>query len=175
MNNTGHKYALTFSAQALNIFNDIDYGTPTGTLTPTLNTATRSLRTRPPIRSVKQPGGRNLFRFRRRGREAHLLPGGIFVLIQRDQANRTDRAGSPINYRGYNEARGCRVPHPLSPPSAGQKTLDCVVVASTSSYFVQLSPVSLKVRVPGAPSIAYFAMGGIAHTRRAIFVVRATI
>ena len=40
MNNTGRKYSLTFSAQALNIFNDIDYGTPTGTLTPTLNSAT---------------------------------------------------------------------------------------------------------------------------------------
>jgi hypothetical protein len=27
---TGRKYSLTFSAQALNIFNDIDYGTPAG-------------------------------------------------------------------------------------------------------------------------------------------------
>ncbi|MGA3068762.1 MAG: TonB-dependent receptor [Terracidiphilus sp.] len=40
INNTGHKYSLTFSAQASNVFNDIDYGTPTGTLIPTLNTAT---------------------------------------------------------------------------------------------------------------------------------------
>jgi hypothetical protein len=40
MNNTGHKYSLTFSAQASNVFNDIDYGSPTGTLTPTLNTST---------------------------------------------------------------------------------------------------------------------------------------
>ena len=32
-NNTGRKYSLTFSAQALNLFNDIDYGTPTGLLT----------------------------------------------------------------------------------------------------------------------------------------------
>jgi hypothetical protein len=32
MNGTGHKYALTFSAQAMNIFNDVDYGTPNGTL-----------------------------------------------------------------------------------------------------------------------------------------------
>jgi hypothetical protein len=31
-NNTGHKYSLTFSAQALNLFNDIDYGTPGGTV-----------------------------------------------------------------------------------------------------------------------------------------------
>ena len=30
---TGRKYSLNFSAQALNLFNDIDYGTPTGTLT----------------------------------------------------------------------------------------------------------------------------------------------
>jgi hypothetical protein len=30
---TGRKYSLTFSAQALNVFNDIDYGTPNGTVT----------------------------------------------------------------------------------------------------------------------------------------------
>ena len=29
---TGHKYALTFSAQALNLFNNIDYGQPVGTV-----------------------------------------------------------------------------------------------------------------------------------------------
>jgi hypothetical protein len=33
--NTGRKYTLTFSAQALNLFNDIDYGTPVGTVSPT--------------------------------------------------------------------------------------------------------------------------------------------
>lgn len=32
--NTGRKYALTFSAQALNLFNDIDYGTPSGLVAP---------------------------------------------------------------------------------------------------------------------------------------------
>jgi carboxypeptidase family protein len=32
---TGHKYSLTFSAQALNLFNDVDYGTPVGVVTPT--------------------------------------------------------------------------------------------------------------------------------------------
>ncbi len=32
--NSGRKYTLTFSAQALNMFNDIDYGTPNGTVTP---------------------------------------------------------------------------------------------------------------------------------------------
>jgi hypothetical protein len=32
---TGRKYSLTFSAQALNLFNDIDYGTPSGTVIPT--------------------------------------------------------------------------------------------------------------------------------------------
>jgi hypothetical protein len=40
-NSTGHKYALTFSAQALNLFNDIDYGTPAGTLgRPNFNQST---------------------------------------------------------------------------------------------------------------------------------------
>jgi hypothetical protein len=29
---TGRKFNLTFSAQALNLFNDIDYGTPIGTV-----------------------------------------------------------------------------------------------------------------------------------------------
>jgi hypothetical protein len=31
--NSGRKYTLNFSAQALNVFNDIDYGTPNGTVT----------------------------------------------------------------------------------------------------------------------------------------------
>jgi hypothetical protein len=34
--NTGHKYSLTFSAQALNLFNDINYGAPSGSVAPTL-------------------------------------------------------------------------------------------------------------------------------------------
>ena len=29
---TGHKYTLNFSVQALNMFNNINYGTPTGTV-----------------------------------------------------------------------------------------------------------------------------------------------
>ncbi len=33
--NTGRKYTLTFNAQALNLFNDIDRGTPVGGLYPT--------------------------------------------------------------------------------------------------------------------------------------------
>jgi hypothetical protein len=38
---TGHKYSLNFSVQALNLFNDIDYGTPTGNLTsPNFNRST---------------------------------------------------------------------------------------------------------------------------------------
>ena len=37
---TGRKYSLTFSAQALNLFNDVDYGQPMGTLIPTKNSAT---------------------------------------------------------------------------------------------------------------------------------------
>jgi hypothetical protein len=40
MSNTGHKYSLTFSAQALNLFNDIDYGNPAGSVAPTFNSAT---------------------------------------------------------------------------------------------------------------------------------------
>ena len=38
--NTGHKYSLTFSVQALNLFNDINYGTPSGNLIPTFDTST---------------------------------------------------------------------------------------------------------------------------------------
>ena len=38
--NTGHKYNLTFSVQALNLFNDINYGTPSGNLIPTLDSTT---------------------------------------------------------------------------------------------------------------------------------------
>ncbi|MGA2534944.1 MAG: carboxypeptidase regulatory-like domain-containing protein [Terracidiphilus sp.] len=34
---TGHKYSLTFSGQALNLFNDIDYGTPVGSVIPILD------------------------------------------------------------------------------------------------------------------------------------------
>jgi hypothetical protein len=37
---SGHKYTLTFSAQALNLFNDISRGQPNGTIIPTLNTST---------------------------------------------------------------------------------------------------------------------------------------
>jgi hypothetical protein len=35
MSNTGRKYSLTFSAQAINVFNDINYATPVGTISPT--------------------------------------------------------------------------------------------------------------------------------------------
>ena len=37
---TGRKYSLNFSAQALNLFNDIDYGQPIGTIIPTPDPAT---------------------------------------------------------------------------------------------------------------------------------------
>jgi len=37
---SGRKYTLTFSAQALNLFNDISRGQPNGTIIPTLNTST---------------------------------------------------------------------------------------------------------------------------------------
>jgi hypothetical protein len=34
---TGHKYSLNFSVQALNVFNNIDFGTPNGTLTTVID------------------------------------------------------------------------------------------------------------------------------------------
>ncbi|MGC1463526.1 MAG: carboxypeptidase-like regulatory domain-containing protein [Terracidiphilus sp.] len=40
MANTGRKYSLTFSAQALNLFNDIDYGSPSGSVVPALLSGT---------------------------------------------------------------------------------------------------------------------------------------
>ncbi len=40
MANTGRKYALTFSAQALNLFNDIDYGSPSGVVAPAWDSST---------------------------------------------------------------------------------------------------------------------------------------
>jgi hypothetical protein len=39
--NTGRKYALSFSAQALNLFNDIDYGTPSGVVAPAWDSSTQ--------------------------------------------------------------------------------------------------------------------------------------
>lgn len=43
MANTGHKYSLTFSAQALNLFNNINLGTPSGAVTPTACSTTTGL------------------------------------------------------------------------------------------------------------------------------------
>ena len=40
MSNTGRKYSLTFSAQALNLFNDVNYGTPNGNVVPALLSGT---------------------------------------------------------------------------------------------------------------------------------------
>jgi carboxypeptidase family protein len=40
MSNTGRKYSLTFSVQALNLFNDIDLGTPSGSIAPKWNATT---------------------------------------------------------------------------------------------------------------------------------------
>jgi hypothetical protein len=39
---TGRKYSLEFSVQALNLFNDVDYGPPSGSLIPTYNTGSGS-------------------------------------------------------------------------------------------------------------------------------------
>ena len=57
---TGHKYSLTFSAQALNLFNDIDRGTPVGTIVPT------------PLASSSDFGPGSLFG------QSTSLAGGIF-------------------------------------------------------------------------------------------------
>jgi hypothetical protein len=59
--NTGRKYALTFSAQALNLFNDIDYGTPSGQVAPAWDKTT----------GITGPGSG----FNR----SHSLAGGIFA------------------------------------------------------------------------------------------------
>ncbi|HUB51010.1 MAG TPA: carboxypeptidase regulatory-like domain-containing protein [Terracidiphilus sp.] len=59
--NTGRKYALTFSAQALNLFNNIDYGTPSGVVAPAWDQTT----------GITGPGGR----FER----STSLAGGIFA------------------------------------------------------------------------------------------------
>jgi hypothetical protein len=45
--NSDRKYTLTFSAQAMNIFNDIVRGQPNGTVIPTLD----------PITKITGPGG----------------------------------------------------------------------------------------------------------------------
>jgi len=38
-----HKYNLSFSAQALNLFNNVNYGTPSGTIIPTLSTGGKTV------------------------------------------------------------------------------------------------------------------------------------
>ncbi len=66
MSNTGRKYSLTFSAQALNLFNDIDYGTPVGSVTsPSFGRSVESSR-------------RGLFDSV--GGAPHLRPGRVSVL-----------------------------------------------------------------------------------------------
>ncbi len=40
---TGRKYSLSFSAQALNLFNNIDYGTPSGSVIPTFDATTGTM------------------------------------------------------------------------------------------------------------------------------------
>jgi len=39
-NANSKKYSLNFNVQALNLFNDIDLGTPVGAIQPTFNSAT---------------------------------------------------------------------------------------------------------------------------------------
>ena len=45
---TGRKYTLTFSAMASNLFNDINYGTPSGAVTPVFDETSNEM----------TPGGR---------------------------------------------------------------------------------------------------------------------
>jgi hypothetical protein len=66
MSNTGHKYSLTFSAQALNLFNDVNYGTPSGSVIPTLTSGTAGTST-----AVYGPGSRF--------EKSTSLAGGIFA------------------------------------------------------------------------------------------------
>jgi Carboxypeptidase regulatory-like domain len=73
MSNTGHKYSLTFSAQALNLFNDIDYGTPSGSVVPTLLSGTGST-------AVYGPGSRF--------NKSTSLAGGIFASYTGSAARR---------------------------------------------------------------------------------------
>jgi hypothetical protein len=61
MGATGRKYSLTFSAQALNLFNNIDYGTPVGTIIP------------------KQIAGSNTFGPGDRFNKSTTLAGGMFA------------------------------------------------------------------------------------------------
>ena len=77
------KYSLTFSAQALNLFNDIDYGTPTGSVVPTLLSGSGATAEYGPgsrfDKSTSLAGGMfaSSYRF---GGAAHLYSGGVFVL-----------------------------------------------------------------------------------------------
>jgi hypothetical protein len=64
MSNTGRKYSLTFSVQALNLFNDIDYGTPSGSVAPTFVPTTGSM-------GITGPGNRF--------GQSTSLAGGIFA------------------------------------------------------------------------------------------------
>ena len=57
---TGRKYTLTFSAQALNLFNDIDYGTPIGTVIPSPN-ASGTATTPGPTFGVSKSLARGIF------------------------------------------------------------------------------------------------------------------
>ena len=68
--NDGRKYNLTFSAQALNLFNNIDYGTPTGTVIPTPIRQSDDITgyAGNAFRPLTRPGGQIFFaRARRRG------------------------------------------------------------------------------------------------------------
>jgi hypothetical protein len=73
MSNTGRKYSLTFSAQALNLFNNIDYGTPSGSVVPTLISGSGTS-------AVYGPGNRF--------NKSNSLAGGIFASFTGSAARR---------------------------------------------------------------------------------------
>ncbi len=79
---TGRKYSLNFSAQALNLFNNINYGTPNGVVAPVLN-GRRHRDAGRQIRPLLQPGPRHLLLAHQLGGAAHLLSGRVFLLITR--------------------------------------------------------------------------------------------
>ena len=80
-NANNKKYSLNFNVQALNLFNDIDLGTPVGGIQPTFNSEYGALRTGSAVRQVGWPGRKHLLH--QLGGAAHLFPGGVSVLEER--------------------------------------------------------------------------------------------
>ena len=79
---SGRKYSLNFSVQALNLFNNINYGTPTGTISPSpiFDSAGNVTGYSPgtTFRQSRGPGGTDVLAGLRIA--ARLFSGGVFVL-----------------------------------------------------------------------------------------------